>query len=215
MWPRVIVARSAASLRTLSVNALWPRPHRWALPSGRAIVNGTGARSPSASISFFANVEIMAWRGRKPSPSMTRTRTIVPGLRRLKRVRRNGHRVGGGTIAWRLPMKNWLVVANAARARVFEDAAEGEALHTVADLVHTQSRQKGTDLASDRPGHVEGPRPLVSVAVAARSTGTDGRGLDARAMVALSGGHAAVDFANGALVGLLPFLRDRFHLSYT
>lgn len=53
-------------------------------------------------------------------------------------------------------MKNWLVVANAARARVFEDAAEGTALHTVADLVHTQSRQKGTDLASDRPGHVEG-----------------------------------------------------------
>ncbi len=53
-------------------------------------------------------------------------------------------------------MKNWLVVANAARARVFEDAAEGEPLRTVADLVHTQSRQKGAELATDRPGHVEG-----------------------------------------------------------
>lgn len=53
-------------------------------------------------------------------------------------------------------MKNWLVVANAARARIFEDRGEGKALSSLSDLVHTQSRQKGTDLASDRPGHVEG-----------------------------------------------------------
>ncbi len=53
-------------------------------------------------------------------------------------------------------MKNWLVVANAARARVFEDSAEAKALRAVADLVHTPSRQKGVELASDRPGHVEG-----------------------------------------------------------
>lgn len=53
-------------------------------------------------------------------------------------------------------MKNWLVVANAARARVFEDSAEGKALRAVADLVHTPSRQKGVELAGDRPGHVEG-----------------------------------------------------------
>ena len=53
-------------------------------------------------------------------------------------------------------MRNWLIVANAARARVFEDRGEGETLRTVADLVHTQSRQKGMDLAGDRPGHVEG-----------------------------------------------------------
>ena len=53
-------------------------------------------------------------------------------------------------------MKNWLIVANAARARVFEDAAEGKTLRTVADLVHTQSRQKGMDMAGDRPAHVEG-----------------------------------------------------------
>lgn len=39
--------------------------------------------------------------------------------------------------------------------------------------------------------------------------------LDRRALAALAGGHMAVDFANGALVGLLPFLRDRFDLSYT
>ena len=39
--------------------------------------------------------------------------------------------------------------------------------------------------------------------------------LDKRAMAALSAGHLATDFANGALPALLPFLVDRFGLSYT
>src|SRR5206468_5217579 len=39
--------------------------------------------------------------------------------------------------------------------------------------------------------------------------------LDRRALTALAGGHLAVDFANGALPALLPFLKDRFGLSYT
>jgi len=34
-------------------------------------------------------------------------------------------------------------------------------------------------------------------------------------MAGLSGGHLAVDFAGGALPALLPFLKDRFDLSYT
>src|SRR5262249_23360881 len=34
-------------------------------------------------------------------------------------------------------------------------------------------------------------------------------------MALLSSGHFATDFANGALPALLPFLRDRFALSYT
>ena len=34
-------------------------------------------------------------------------------------------------------------------------------------------------------------------------------------MALLSGGHLATDFANGALPALLPFLKDRFSLSYT
>jgi FSR family fosmidomycin resistance protein-like MFS transporter len=37
---------------------------------------------------------------------------------------------------------------------------------------------------------------------------------DRRAMALLSSGHAATDFANGALPALLPFLRERFSLSY-
>jgi MFS transporter, FSR family, fosmidomycin resistance protein len=39
--------------------------------------------------------------------------------------------------------------------------------------------------------------------------------IDRRAMALLSSGHLATDFANGALPALLPFLRDRFSLSYT
>jgi FSR family fosmidomycin resistance protein-like MFS transporter len=39
--------------------------------------------------------------------------------------------------------------------------------------------------------------------------------LDKRAMAALSAGHLATDFANGALPALLPFMVDRFALSYT
>lgn len=53
-------------------------------------------------------------------------------------------------------MKNWLVVANASRARVLEETDKPGVYAHVADLVHPQSRQKGTDLAGDRPGHVPG-----------------------------------------------------------
>lgn len=51
--------------------------------------------------------------------------------------------------------RNWLVVANAARARVLEALDEGGVTH-VADLVHPASRMKGEDLAAGRPGHIEG-----------------------------------------------------------
>jgi MFS transporter, FSR family, fosmidomycin resistance protein len=39
--------------------------------------------------------------------------------------------------------------------------------------------------------------------------------IDRRAMALLSSGHLATDFANGVLPALLPFLKDRFSLSYT
>ena len=40
-------------------------------------------------------------------------------------------------------------------------------------------------------------------------------GVDSRGMTALSSGHLATDLAQGALPALLPFLADRFDLSYT
>jgi hypothetical protein len=53
-------------------------------------------------------------------------------------------------------MRNWVVVANASRARVLEETGTpGEYVH-VADLVHPGSRLKGIDLADDRPGHMPG-----------------------------------------------------------
>jgi FSR family fosmidomycin resistance protein-like MFS transporter len=39
--------------------------------------------------------------------------------------------------------------------------------------------------------------------------------IDRRAMLLLSGGHLATDFANGALPALLPYFKERFGLSYT
>lgn len=48
---------------------------------------------------------------------------------------------------------DWVVVANAARARIFERDDENHALREIADLVHTPSRQKASALAHDRPGH--------------------------------------------------------------
>jgi len=39
--------------------------------------------------------------------------------------------------------------------------------------------------------------------------------IDVPAMTALSGGHLAVDFAGGALFVLIPYLHDKFDLSYT
>ncbi len=58
-------------------------------------------------------------------------------------------------------MKNWIVVANSAQARVLEAAdgsgdAGGAPFVHLADLVHPQSRQRGSELASDRPGQAMG-----------------------------------------------------------
>jgi protein required for attachment to host cells len=51
---------------------------------------------------------------------------------------------------------NWLVICNAARARVLEESEHPGRWDHVADLVHPQSRMKGVELGGDRPGHVEG-----------------------------------------------------------
>lgn len=52
--------------------------------------------------------------------------------------------------------RNWFVIANASRARVLEETDKPSHYTHVADLVHPQSRMKGEQLNSDRPGHVEG-----------------------------------------------------------
>jgi MFS transporter, FSR family, fosmidomycin resistance protein len=39
-------------------------------------------------------------------------------------------------------------------------------------------------------------------------------GIDRRGMIALSAGHLAVDFASGSVPALIPYLTDKFDLSY-
>ena len=46
----------------------------------------------------------------------------------------------------------WIVVANSSRARLFEHAG-GAALALRQEFEHPESRAKGSDLVSDRPGH--------------------------------------------------------------
>lgn len=105
-------------------------------------------------------------------------------------------------------MKNGWVVADASRARVLE--AEGNAFTHVADLVHPQSRQKGAELAFDRPGHVPGKQ----------AHGTGSSALDPRhdprerehdhsareVAAALNDGVAAGRCAGTVLVASNPFL---------
>jgi len=47
----------------------------------------------------------------------------------------------------------WVMVANSSRARLFERRAAGSDLALVREFEHPESRAKGGDLVSDRPGH--------------------------------------------------------------
>lgn len=47
----------------------------------------------------------------------------------------------------------WVVVANSSRARVFETRGAGTGLAALQAYEHPDSRAKGSDLVSDRPGH--------------------------------------------------------------
>ena len=51
--------------------------------------------------------------------------------------------------------KSWIVLANSARARVFERETESGRLLELMDLVHPQSREKAAELTSDQEGHAQ------------------------------------------------------------
>ena len=48
---------------------------------------------------------------------------------------------------------DWVLLANASRARLFERDAENGAMRELAAFVHPASRVKGSTLGHDRPGH--------------------------------------------------------------
>lgn len=114
-------------------------------------------------------------------------------------------------------MKNWLVVANAAKARVLEEAARPGAYAHLADLVHPQSRQKGTALAGDRPGHVHSLGPRSGGTAYPSRTDVREREHDrfAREVAqAVNDGVAAGQCAGVVLVASNPFLGHvKAHLS--
>ena len=49
----------------------------------------------------------------------------------------------------------WILVANAARARLFENTGISKGLTLLSEFDHPQSRLKGSDLVSDRPGFMQ------------------------------------------------------------
>jgi protein required for attachment to host cells len=106
-------------------------------------------------------------------------------------------------------MKNWMVIANAARARVLEETGRPHVYTHVADLVHPQSRQKGHELATDRPGHVEGGAPGLAGAAYMPRTDPREREHDRFAMQVaqrLDEGIASGRCAGLVLVASSPFL---------
>jgi protein required for attachment to host cells len=54
-------------------------------------------------------------------------------------------------------MKNtWLLIANGSEARLFETEFRPKSLTLLQEFTHPESREKGSELASDRPGHYQG-----------------------------------------------------------
>jgi protein required for attachment to host cells len=52
----------------------------------------------------------------------------------------------------------WIVVANSSRARVLENRGAGTGLAALQAFEHPESRAKGSELVSDRPGHTASDR---------------------------------------------------------
>lgn len=114
-------------------------------------------------------------------------------------------------------MKNWLLIANAARARLLELTSDASRYRHVADLVHPQSRQKGVDLADDRSGYSKGGAPGPGGAAFAPRTDPRERERDRFAQEVaqrLNDGVAAGQCAGLILVASNPFLGEvKQHLS--
>lgn len=51
----------------------------------------------------------------------------------------------------------WILVANASQAKIYANAGPKKGLKLVKALAHPESRQKASDLVSDRPGQMHSP----------------------------------------------------------
>lgn len=52
-------------------------------------------------------------------------------------------------------MSAWVLIANASEARLFQTERVGAALECMKEFSHPESREKGSELTSDRPGHAQ------------------------------------------------------------
>ena len=53
--------------------------------------------------------------------------------------------------------RTWILVANASQAHVYQNDGPNKGLTRIKTLEHAPSREKGTDLTTDRPGQQQGP----------------------------------------------------------
>lgn len=49
----------------------------------------------------------------------------------------------------------WILVANASQARLYANEGPKKGLRVIKELSHPESREKGSELASDRAGHMQ------------------------------------------------------------
>lgn len=113
-------------------------------------------------------------------------------------------------------MKNWMVVANGARARVLEEMDPPGTYRHRADMVHPQTRLKGMALQSDRAGHALGPQHTPGGAAYESRTPVREREHERFAQeiaAVLDAGIASGECAGIVLVASNPFLGElRAHL---
>jgi protein required for attachment to host cells len=65
--------------------------------------------------------------------------------------------------------RTWILVANASQASVYQNDGPHKGLTRIATLEHAASREKGADLATDRPGQQQGPGSGRGAFVSAKS----------------------------------------------
>ena len=65
--------------------------------------------------------------------------------------------------------RTWILVANASVATVYSNEGPNKGLIRVKTLAHAASREKGSDLVSDRPGHSQSQGNGHGAFVAAKS----------------------------------------------
>lgn len=71
-------------------------------------------------------------------------------------------------------MKNtWLLIANGSEARLFETEFRPKSLNLLREFNHPESREKGAELASDRPGHYQGDAGVGGASHGAFNEATD------------------------------------------